>query len=80
MIENKYYIITIGASAIDFYLVHTIESAETVRTNNTIPNKFVVKLPIGSKITIILKNNTSYSHKEILKILSNDEWINNNLD
>ncbi len=75
MILNKYYIIQLGSPAIDPYLVHTIESAESVRTNNISPNKFVVKLPVGASVPEIFNAWLEYNHAGILIEMAKPEWV-----
>lgn len=75
MILNKYYIITLGTPALDPYLVHTIEDITTVRTNNTNPNKFVVKLPVGAVKPTMFNAWPEYNHTEILIEMAKAEWL-----
>ena len=53
---------------------HTVENINTLRSNNN-KTKHIVKLPVNSKIPVILQNKVYYNHDEILIELKNPEWI-----
>lgn len=74
MLENKYFIITLGSPAIDPYLAFTVEGADTLRSNLSSPNKFVVKLPKGSEVPEMFNAWPEYDHAGIIIQMQGSDW------